>query len=397
MMDELLGDAEIVAAADRIHHGEDVADCVARAAWTVIAEPGDAVAGALIGAFGASDALSAALGGVGELVPPGSGSGPASRALRDARARWRPRARSEAVRAALLGALSAGVRLVIPGDTHWPVSLDDLGPHAPSALWVRGKVELLAATPRVSMVGARASSSYGEHVAAEIAGDLAVTGTVIVSGGAYGIDGAVHRAALGVQGATIAFLAGGVDRAYPAGHQKLLQQIAEEGAVVSEPPCGTAPTKWRFLARNRLIAALGQATVVVEAGWRSGSLNTAGHAATLGRALGAVPGPVTSASSAGCHRLLREYDAQCVTSAQDVRELCGELDQQPAVEQEWDPNRTRVLDAMNERTRLSVEEIARRSGLSPGRVRSMLGLLQLEGDVELDGAGWHRAASPKNR
>jgi DNA processing protein len=106
---------------------------------------------------------------------------------------------------------------------------------------------------------------------------------------------------------------------------------------------------------------------------------------------------VTSASSAGCHRLLRDYDAQCVTSAQDVRELCGELDQQPATTRGWDPNRTRVLDAMNARTRLSVEEIARRSGLSPGRVRSMLGLLQLEGDVELDGAGWHRASSPTKR
>ncbi|MGW9156214.1 DNA-processing protein DprA [Microbacterium sp. NPDC055665] len=396
MMDELLDDPETVAAVRRIHPGDAVAECVARAAWSVIAEPGDAVAGALIEALGAGEALSAALGDGSALIPSGAGSGQASRALAEARTRWRPRADPRTVRQALHSARDVGARLVIPGDVQWPVSLDDLGPHAPSALWVRGHVDLLVREPRVSMVGARAASSYGEHVAAELSGDLAASGAVIVSGGAYGIDGAVHRAALGAGGATVAFLAGGVDRAYPIGHQTLLQQIAVEGAVVSEPPCGAAPTKWRFLARNRLIAALGQATVVVEAGWRSGSLNTAGHAAALGRPLGAVPGPVTSASSAGCHRLLREYDAQCVTSAREVRELWGPIEQPRAEREEHDPNRTRVLDAMSTRSRLSVEEIARRSGLSPDRVRSCLGLLHLEGDVVLDEKGWHRAQSSQS-
>ena len=162
---------------------------------------------------------------------------------------------------------------------------------------------------------------------------------------------------------------------------------------MSEPPCGTAPTKWRFLARNRLIAALGQATVVVEAGWRSGSLNTAGHAATLGRPLGAVPGPVTSASSAGCHRLLREYDAQCVTSAREVRELCGQADPVPPGSEHRDPERTRLLDAMSTRSGQVAEELARRSGLSSARVRALLGLLQLEGAVELSDRGWRRTAA----
>ncbi|PKQ35850.1 MAG: DNA-protecting protein DprA [Actinobacteria bacterium HGW-Actinobacteria-11] len=395
MMRLLLGDTELMAAARRIHGGEAVADCVARAAWTVIAEPGDAVAGALIGALGAVEALSVAAGGRSRSPFTDDNGEVGFRALREAQARWRPRLQQEAVRSAFLGALEIGARLVIPGDPQWPEALDDLGPHAPSALWVRGRVELLTASPRVSMVGARASSGYGEQVAAELAGDLASTGAVVVSGGAYGIDGAVHRAALGVGGATIAFLAGGVDRAYPVGHQRLLQQISEHGAVVSEPPCGTAPTKWRFLARNRLIAALGQATVVVEAGWRSGSLNTAGHAATLGRPLGAVPGPVTSASSAGCHRLLREYDAQCVTSAAEVRELWGQLDGVPTAGALEDPNRTRVLDALTTRSVLSVDEIARRSGLSAERVRSLLGLLHLEGDVDANGTGWRRAPRPR--
>ncbi len=391
MIDSLLADAEIVAAVRRIHPGDDIRECVARAAWTVIAEPGDAIAGALIESLGAPDALALAMGNSASLLTPGIGSASATRALIEARTRWRPRLHAKAVGDALRGAADVGAQLVIPGDEFWPESLGDLGPNAPTALWVRGRVELLSRAPRVSIVGARASSGDGDHVASELAGDLAATGVVIVSGGAYGIDGVAHRAALGVQGATIAFLAGGVDRPYPAGHQALLRLIAGEGALVSEPPCGTAPTKWRFLARNRLIAALGQATVVVEAGWRSGSLNTAAHAATLGRPLGAVPGAVTSASSAGCHRLLREYDAQCVTSAREVRELWGQNVERPTEHVERDPNRVRLLDAMSTRSGLPVEEVARRSGLSPNRVRALLGLLQLEGDVALGDGGWRRA------
>ncbi|MDQ0725586.1 DNA-processing protein DprA [Microbacterium sp. W4I20] len=162
---------------------------------------------------------------------------------------------------------------------------------------------------------------------------------------------------------------------------------------MSEPPCGAAPTKWRFLARNRLIAALGQATVVVEAGWRSGSLNTAGHAAALGRPLGAVPGPVTSASSAGCHRLLREYDAQCVTSAAEVREMWGVLPAQVERGEAIDPDQVRLLDALSSRSRISETELARRSGLSPDRVRELLGFLDLDGRVARDERGWHRVAA----
>ena len=157
----------------------------------------------------------------------------------------------------------------------------------------------------------------------ELSADLAGHGVSVVSGAAYGIDGAAHRAALTAGGTTIALLAGGADRPYPAGHGELIERIAASGAVVSEAPCGTTPTKWRFLQRNRLIAALSDATVVVEAGWRSGSLNTAAHAAALSRPLGAVPGPVTSAASAGCHRLLREFDARCVTNSADALELLG--------------------------------------------------------------------------
>lgn len=286
-----------------------------------------------------------------------------------------------------------GARLLMPGDADWPTGVDDLGEHAPHALWVRGDASLLTVEPRVSIVGARASSGYGDHVAAEMAGDLAADGAVVISGGAYGIDGAAHRAALGVEGRTVALLAGGVDRAYPTGHRELLARIAGQGAVVSELPCGAAPTKWRFLARNRLIAALGQATVVIEAGWRSGSLNTAGHAAALGRPLGAVPGPVTSAASAGCHRLLREYDARCVTCAAEVREMWAPGSGSPDSHVAADPERTRLLDALSSRVGNEVSELARRSGLAPERITALLGLLELDGAAVRTPSGWKRKAA----
>ena len=366
----------------------DVDVVVARAAWSVIAEPGDGVAGLLVRELGPVEALRVALD---ESSHRGAGAGGAS-AWREARARWLPRADADDVARALRDAADVGARLVVPGDVEWPAPLDDLDVHAPLALWVRGDSRLLRHAPRVAIVGARASTAYGEQVAAELAGDLAHSGAVVVSGGAYGIDGAAHRAALQVGGATVALLAGGVDRAYPAGHQRLLSIIAERGAVVSELPCGAAPTKWRFLARNRLIAALAQATVVVEAGWRSGSLNTAGHAASLGRPLGAVPGPVSSAASAGCHRLLREYDARCVTSAEEVRELWGGESTSVVAVPRADPDRTRLLDALSSRSTTEVLELARRSGLDPVRVSALLGLLELEGSVRRVAGGWQRAA-----
>lgn len=393
MMDALLGDREAVENARRLRPDRDVGEVLARAAWSVIAEPGDQVAGALIAQLGAEEALRYAL-------ERHSGTGDrgdrAHRAVREARARWMPRAEGRAVREAIGGALDVDARLLLPDDADWSLRFDDLGDHAPNLLWVRGDTALLAAAQHVSLVGARASTAYGEAVAAEFSGDLAAAGSVIVSGGAYGIDGAAHRAALGVEGGTIAFLAGGVDRAYPAGHQQLFQRIRASGAVVSELPCGAAPTKWRFLARNRGIAALGAATVVVEAGWRSGSLNTAGHAAALGRPLGAVPGPISSAASAGCHRLLREYDARCVTSAAEVRELAGfATDAVPAPSPKSDPDVTRLLDALSVRTARGSLELARSSGLAENRVRALLGTLQLEGRVSRAGDGWR--AAPRGR
>lgn len=252
------------------------------------------------------------------------------------RERLTPSISAESVAEQLRKMERLGIDAVIPGDRHWPAGVDELGDSAPFILWTKGAASFLARphSDLVTITGARAATSYGDHVATELAGDLAREGRVIVAGGAYGIEGAAHRAALASGGDTIAVLASGVDRAYPAGHSELLGRISDTGLVVSEMPPGATPTRHRFLARGRLMAALSQATVVVEAGARSGALQTALQARLLGRNLGVVPGPVTSAASFGTNGLLRDRSAQLVTSAIDVRQM---LDGQPSVARSQSP------------------------------------------------------------
>jgi len=365
---------------------DDLVERFARARWSGLAEPGDADAGRLIAAVGAAPAVAlldrgAAAPDLAEL---------ADGDFADAVARWSPRLGAVDTALHLRQAARFGARLVIPGDSAWPVGLDDLGAHAPVALWVRGDAGMLGRLDRsLAMVGARAATGYGEHVTIEAASGLVDRGFAIVSGAAFGIDGAAHRAALASGGSTVAFLAGGVDRFYPNAHETLLTRIVDRGAVVSEVPCGTAPTKWRFLQRNRLIAAASRATVVVEAGWRSGSLNTAGHAAQLGRPLGAVPGPVTSSASAGCHRLIREYDAVCVTNAQEMAELVDPGGAATLPMGDPTPERTRVLDALS-RSGQEAARLAAIAGMSVDAVRAELGLLELDGLAVLGPTGWRR-------
>jgi len=212
-----------------------------------------------------------------------------------------------------------GIHLLCPGDRGWPGQLDDLGPGRPCALWVRGTPDLrdLCRQP-VAVAGSRAATAYGQHMAATITTGLSADGWVIISGGAYGIDAAAHRAALACGGRTVAVLACGPDLAYPREHAALFDAIAARGAVVSEYPPGVPPARHRFLARNRLIAALGSGTVIVEAARRSGTLVTALRAGQLGRPVMAIPGPATSAMSAGSHLLIRAREAVLVTSAAEV-------------------------------------------------------------------------------
>lgn len=376
--------------------GEALKERFARASWTGIAEPGDRVAGVLIAALGAAAALDAvvARASVDSLLARLDGES-TEKELGEAIERWRPRLQSRLALVALKQAARYGVRLVVPGDESWPAGFDDLGPHSPLALWLRGNESTLTTSASsIALVGARAATGYGEHVAMEASAGLVDRGYTIVSGAAYGIDGMAHRAALASSGQTIAVLAGGVDRFYPSGHEALLTRIVESGVVVSELPCGSAPTKWRFLQRNRLIAAASRATVVLEAGWRSGSLNTAGHAAALGRPLGAVPGPVTSAASAGCHRLIRDFDAVCVTNADEMAELAP-LASAPvhreARQLAMGADELRVRDALSTRSARIVDDIAARSGLSIAAVQSVLGTTQLGGSAVERETGWVRA------
>lgn len=288
------------------------ADAAARGIWTIISEPGDTDTGNLIAALGAEEALNLVLHGTGDA---------AGLDLDLLRARTRPRASAGSIAAAFAAATTGAAELVTPDHPHWPAGFTDLGSAAPYALWVQGTTEILADPLNTALVGARAASGYGEHITMEITAGLVSRGHVIISGAAYGVDGMAHRAALASNGRTIAYLAGGLDRYYPTGHDALLTRIAETGAVATEIGFGQSPTRYRFLMRNRLIAAASRATVVTEAGYRSGSLNIATHAFTLGRPVGAVPGPVTSPTSAGCHRLIREYGAQLVTNAEDAAAL----------------------------------------------------------------------------
>ena len=226
-----------------------------------------------------------------------------------------------------------GLRFVIPGDEEWPPELDELA-FAPSlhdragtpvGLWLRGPAHLREVCDRaVAVVGSRSATTYGQRVASDIAVHCAEAGHTVISGGAFGIDQAAHRGAL-AGGGTMAVLACGADRTYPKSNHDLLEHIARTSVVVSEAPLGGDPLKVRFLARNRLIAALSVGTVVVEAARRSGALNTATWAAHLGRILMGVPGPVVSATSAGVHALIRENGAQLVTGGADVLEAISSI------------------------------------------------------------------------
>ncbi|MGI9824384.1 DNA-processing protein DprA [Agromyces sp. Marseille-Q5079] len=217
------------------------------------------------------------------------------------------------------------LRMITPDDAVWPAELRHLGSTTPLVLWLRGDPAPLSAPleERVTMVGARAATSYGDHIAGELATDLVGRGKVIVTGGAYGIDAAAIRAVMATApGRVVVVLASGLDRPYPAGHEDLFPHVAATGGLlVSELPPGSAPTKWRFLQRGRLLAALGGATIVVEAGPRSGSLYVASIANALGRPVAAVPGPLTSPTSAGTHRLIKDGFAQLVVNADDVLAL----------------------------------------------------------------------------
>ena len=322
-----------------------------------------------------------------------------------------------------------GGRLVVPEDAEWPaaalhcLTLRALEQQAedgdrrrdrttslvpPLALWVRGDHPLDELVDRsVALVGSRASTAYGEHVAAELAHGLGERGWTTVSGGAFGIDAAAHRGSLAAGAPTVVVLACGVDRAYPSGHSALFSRVLDDGLLVSEWPPGCAPLRHRFLVRNRLIAALSRGTVVVEAAARSGAQATAHRARDLGKTVMAVPGPVTSAMSVGCHELLRDTErgARLVTSAAQVVEAVGRLGEDLAAPVEGPASARdslsdvarRVLDACPVRGGVPPERLARVAGCEVLDVLRVLPALELHGLVEWTGSGWRVAPPPRDR
>lgn len=386
----------------------------ARIALSFLGEPGDVVLGALLRAFSAAEILRVVLTGADlgliDLDLLGAGlqvdtAGPAAGSRGSS-----PRASTVAVDRAVkrmrarIGQLPSpqrleawqgqGVRLIGPGEPEWPSQLDDLGAGRPIVLWLRGAGDLRFACLRsAAVVGSRAATAYGSLVATEIAADLAARPVTVISGGAYGIDACAHRGALSAGGSTVAVLASGLSFAYPKGHSELFAAIGESGVMVSESPPDRAPNRPGFLVRNRLIAALSRGTVVVEAALRSGALNTARHAADLNRPVMAVPGPVTSLQSAGCHELIRDWGATCVTSAADVIELIGPLGEsghgEPAVPAQYlDPVTAGVLRCLSGRAGRGEATIATLAGVDLDTAMRCLGLLAASGYVERCEKGW---------
>ncbi len=366
------------------------AERVARAGLTRLGEPGDLVLAGFVAKYGATAALDAIR----------SGTFP-GRACGDYQTRL---AASDPARD-LEQAARVGARLVCPGDAGWPDSLDVLTEAGaierrgglPLALWVRGPGDLRTLTARsCAVVGARAASQYGLYVAAEMASGLADRDIAVVSGGAFGIDASAHRGTLAAGGQTVAVLASGVDVAYPRAHEQLLQWIADDGLVVSEVPPGSTPRRPRFLIRNRLIAALTQGTIVVEAALRSGALNTAAWAERCHREVMGVPGPVTSATSAGVHRLLRDGGAVLVTDADEAAEQIGRMGEDLApvkpgerrTRDDLDPRARQVLEAVPVVRAAGVAQIATAAGITGDEVLGVLGHLMLLDYVERQGSGW---------
>jgi DNA processing protein len=372
-----------------MNSGDHEAERLARLTLSLVFEPGDDRAAKLCAELGARELL--------ERLR-------SDRAAADVRTDAGTRLPFVEPERELERAASFGLRFVIPGDPEWPVRIDDLAAAPPLArrggpplgLWLRGARRLDELDRAVAIVGSRAATTYGMEVGARIAGTLAGEGWTVVSGGAYGVDQAAHRGALGVGGVTVAVMAHGLDRTYPADHAMLVEAIAASGLVVSELAPGSAPSRIRFLARNRLIAALGRGTVVVEAQVRSGALNTANWTGRLHRPLMGVPGPVTSAFSAGVHDLVRTGVATLVTTGEEVLDVVGTMGEH-LVPDKRAPQRPRdrpdlraqqVLDGVPVGLSVSTESVARTAGIGVVEARGALDRLERLGLVVNEQGGW---------
>jgi len=378
----------------------------ARVALTVLAEPGTRAIHRLVARHGPVRVYRMAL----------DGEIPDESARESVEARLRKIDPRRAADDAMAVAERLGARLVTPEDDEWPLSLSALERLAlpggnrrvdretapPLCVWVRGDWPLAEAFERsVAIVGARAATQYGEHVATNLAHGLALREWTIVSGGAFGIDAAAHRGALAAGGLTVAVLACGIERAYPAAHSAMFDRIVETGLVISEWPPGAEPYRPRFLIRNRVIAAATRGTVLVEASARSGATQTMRRAIALGRPAMVVPGPVTSAMSVGCHEMLREYEStRVVTGVAHVLEEVGTIGDLAPVARGAERSRDQLddqaaflLEAFPRRGVTGVDELSARAALDVRTTLRKLSLLETLGFVVRRSGGYALAPS----
>lgn len=359
----------------------DFEDAKSLVIWNALVEPGDRIAGELIRSLGASSALEAFLErrDLGESV-------------QKAFERWAPRYRNDLFEEKLQLAQKHDLKLLLPSDREWHSDFNNLGAHSPLLIWYRGNLDHFNRLDRkVGVVGSRNATHYGQRITSELTSVLVEENAAVISGGALGIDSVAHRTALGLKGLTLAFMAGSLDCLYPAANYELFDSIGHKGLLLSELAPGSRPTRWRFLQRNRLIAALSDATIVTEAGWRSGSINTVNHACELSRPVFAVPGPITSPASAGCNRLIRDGLANLLLDVSDLPSELGWKDLTIFDETSLGSLEVRALDALTRKLQ-SADKILVESGLSIDELRIALGSLKLIGLAECGADGlWKRS------
>ena len=378
-------------------------DLIALAAWSMLCEPGDGAAGMLIDQLGPSVSLELVIGrskpevllrklGDAGFAFDGESEKQILSRLVDGLERWTPRLSLHNLVNAIELHARIGGEIIFESESDWPSGLVDLGVHRPRMLWYRGKRKSIeSASKSISIVGSRACSSYGENTTREMVSAAASVGVAVISGGAYGIDAVAHRAAIALGTPTLAIMAGGLDSLYPRGNSQLLNRIIAEGALLAEVAPKVTPSKWRFLQRNRLIAAASQCTLVVEAGFKSGARNTAAHAASLQRHVFAVPGQISSPASQGCNLLIANKVAELIQSPADLLQMAGFASLEcESLQAGLGALETRALDAVGY-SPISSAEIAQSAGLTLNEVRYALANLQLSGLLVQQGSRWMRA------
>jgi len=341
--------------------------------WNYLTEPGDQIAWRVLSKYGAVEALDRLIGEFQFELDEVSQSD-----IRDATSRWKPRFQPENLEKIREEASRQQLGLLTPKSDKWPESFQSLGRHQPLVLWYRGALGNLNTTRSVAVVGSRIASHYGQKVTGDLVSVATNEGASVISGGALGIDTVAHRTALSSGGKTTAVMAGGLSNLYPAANLSLFDEISHSGLLISEMTPLARPTRWRFLQRNRLIAAITQATVVTEAGWRSGSINTAGHAYELDRPVFAIPGNINSPQSAGCNRLIANGTATALIDTADLPTLMGWTETQLEFEALFGPLEMRVRDFLSIKPK-SNADLAASAGMTLNETSIALGSLELAG------------------